>query len=72
MAGRRDGPLMKDKDKDKDKVRSRIVFAIVVGVTLGCVFAFLYPHGLFSADSPIQNRRFGKSDLKVRILLLLN
>ncbi|KAK4599683.1 hypothetical protein RGQ29_009640 [Quercus rubra] len=63
MAGRRDGPLM--KDKDKDKVRSRIVFAIVVGVTLGCVFAFLYPHGLFSADSPIQNRRFGKSDLKV-------
>jgi len=65
MAGRRDGPLMKDKDKDKDKVRSRIVFAIVVGVTLGCVFAFLYPHGLFTADSPIQNRRFGKSDLKV-------
>ncbi|KAK9075532.1 hypothetical protein SSX86_003856 [Deinandra increscens subsp. villosa] len=48
---------------------SRIVFAIVIGILLGCIFAILYPHGLFSGDfysaSQLQSRRRSKSDVQI-------
>ncbi|XP_027163029.1 arabinosyltransferase RRA2-like [Coffea eugenioides] len=44
MGGRRDGPLMRSNEKGR---RSRIAAAIAIGVVFGCVFALLYPHGLF-------------------------
>lgn len=69
MAGRRDGSLMRDKGPSPRG--SRIAAAIVIGVLFGCVFAVLYPHGLFSSDLTIQNRRIGKSDVQVRILVPL-
>ncbi|KAJ0087243.1 hypothetical protein Patl1_09109 [Pistacia atlantica] len=54
MAGRR--------DKVQSIRGSRIVVAIVIGVLVGCVFAFLFPHGFFSSNPPIQNRRTIKSN----------
>ncbi|XP_062159311.1 arabinosyltransferase RRA3-like [Alnus glutinosa] len=63
MAGRRDGSLMRDKGQSPRG--SRIVVAIVIGVLLGCVFAVLYPHGLFSSHPPIQSRQIGKSDVQI-------
>ncbi|CAI9116696.1 OLC1v1017918C6 [Oldenlandia corymbosa var. corymbosa] len=52
------------KDKHNQSVRgSRIAIAIVIGVFLGCVFAFLYPNGLFSSatsDLPPRNRKVSK------------
>lgn len=59
MAGRR--------EKYSQSLRgSRIVIAIVIGVLLGCVFAFLFPHGFFSSsDPPTRNRRLSKSSLQV-------
>ncbi|KAM1725419.1 hypothetical protein FF2_016040 [Malus domestica] len=63
MAGRREGSLMRDKTQSFRG--SRIVTAIVMGILLGCVFAFLFPHGFLSSYPPIQNRRFGKSDLQI-------
>ncbi|PQQ13605.1 arabinosyltransferase RRA3 [Prunus yedoensis var. nudiflora] len=62
MAGRRDGSLMRDKTQSFRG--SRIVTAIVVGVLLGSVCAFFFPHGFISSDPPIQSRRFGKLDLQ--------
>lgn len=63
MAGRRDGSLMRDKGPSPRG--SRIAAAIVIGFLFGCVFAVLYPHGLFSSDLTIQNRRIGKSDVQI-------
>ncbi|XP_059445426.1 arabinosyltransferase RRA3-like isoform X2 [Corylus avellana] len=48
MSSRRDGPLMRNTAQSLDKSRVAITAAIGVGVLLGCVFAFLFPHGLFS------------------------
>ncbi|KAF3446287.1 hypothetical protein FNV43_RR11466 [Rhamnella rubrinervis] len=64
MAGRRDGSLMRDKSQS---VRgSRILVAIAIGILLGCVFAFLFPHGLLnSSDPPKRSRRIGKLDLQM-------
>lgn len=58
MAGR--------KDKAQSARASRVLIAIAIGVFLGCLFAFFYPHGLFSSDLPIQNRRLGKSQFQVQ------
>ncbi|XP_038905517.1 arabinosyltransferase RRA2-like [Benincasa hispida] len=58
MAGR--------KDKAQSTRVSRVLIAIVIGVLLGCFFAFFYPHGLFASDLPIQNRRLGKSEFQVQ------
>ncbi|KAL8197948.1 hypothetical protein R6Q57_016478 [Mikania cordata] len=48
---------------------SRIIVAIVIGILLGCIFAVLYPHGLFSGDSysasRFQSRRLSKSNLQI-------
>ncbi|GFQ01243.1 hypothetical protein PHJA_002268200 [Phtheirospermum japonicum] len=44
---------------------SRIAAAIGIGVTLGCVFAFLFPHGFFSSNQPTQIRPLLNSNLQV-------
>ncbi|XP_057469553.1 arabinosyltransferase RRA3-like [Actinidia eriantha] len=55
MAGRR--------EKNGQSFRgSRITVAIAIGVLLGCVFAFLYPHGFFN---PASNRPFSNSDVQI-------
>ncbi|KAF4368068.1 hypothetical protein F8388_002679 [Cannabis sativa] len=63
LGGRRDGPLMREKGHTGSG--SRIAIAIVIGILLGCVFAVLYPYGLFVSDSINQNRRIDRhSDLQ--------
>ncbi|MCL7037182.1 hypothetical protein MKW94_028620 [Papaver nudicaule] len=65
MSGRRDGSLMRS---NVHAIRgSRIAIAIGIGILLGCVFAFCYPHGFFASNyvSPIQNRRISKTNLQV-------
>jgi hypothetical protein len=48
MAGRRESPLMRGGGAGPPLSRgSRIAAAVVVGVALGCLCAFLYPAGLF-------------------------
>ncbi|XP_058069097.1 arabinosyltransferase RRA3-like [Magnolia sinica] len=39
---------------------SRIAVAVGIGISLGCVFAFLFPHGFFGSDPPRehQNSKF--------------
>uniref|UniRef100_A0A5B7A4B2 Glycosyltransferase n=1 Tax=Davidia involucrata TaxID=16924 RepID=A0A5B7A4B2_DAVIN len=63
MAGRREGSLMRDKSQSLRG--SRIAIAIAIGVLLGCVCAFLYPHGFFNPDPPSQSRRLSKSNLQI-------
>ncbi|KAK6938791.1 Nucleotide-diphospho-sugar transferase [Dillenia turbinata] len=46
MAFRRDGLLMRNNGHSLRG--SRIAAAIAIGVLLGCIFAFLYPHGFFA------------------------
>ncbi|KAM7514152.1 hypothetical protein LguiA_003735 [Lonicera macranthoides] len=54
------------KEKYSQPMRgSRIAVAIGIGIVLGCVFAFLFPHGLFTPTPPIQSRRLSKSNLQV-------
>ncbi|XP_020210516.1 arabinosyltransferase RRA3 [Cajanus cajan] len=51
MAGRRDALLT--REKGQSAVGSRIVGAVVLGVLIGCVFAFFSPNGFFtSAPTP--------------------
>ncbi|KAK7257926.1 hypothetical protein RIF29_32258 [Crotalaria pallida] len=45
MFGRREGPLMRNSAQSLRK--SRVITAIVIGVFIGCVFAFLFPNGFF-------------------------
>ncbi|XP_010244320.1 PREDICTED: arabinosyltransferase RRA3-like [Nelumbo nucifera] len=63
MLGRRDGPLMRNNGQSLRG--SRIVFAIAVGILLGCAFAFLFPHGFFGSDPPAQGRRLPRTSLQV-------
>ncbi|XP_041015788.1 arabinosyltransferase RRA2-like [Juglans microcarpa x Juglans regia] len=58
MTGRRDVLLMRNT---LPKSRVAIGVAIAVGVLLGCVFAFLFPHGLF-LPTPILTHTISKSD----------
>ncbi|XP_022141157.1 arabinosyltransferase RRA3-like [Momordica charantia] len=58
MAGR--------KDKAQSARVSRVAVAIGIGILIGCVFAFLHPHGFFDSDLPIRNRRLGKSEFQVQ------
>lgn len=48
---------------------SKIAIAIAVGISVGCVFAFLYPNGLFfsasSSDPPPRNRPLAKLSSQV-------
>ncbi|XVF73707.1 hypothetical protein PTKIN_Ptkin13bG0004400 [Pterospermum kingtungense] len=57
MAGRR--------EKGQSLRGSRIAIAIVIGVLLGCVIAFFFPHGLINPTPSVQNRRFGKSSFQI-------
>ncbi|KAI8025789.1 Arabinosyltransferase RRA3 [Camellia lanceoleosa] len=62
MAIRREGPLMRNGGYSLRG--SRLAVAIAIGVAIGCIFAFLYPHGLFDS-TPIRTNRIAKSDLQV-------
>ncbi|KAJ3673161.1 hypothetical protein LUZ60_006535 [Juncus effusus] len=55
MAGRREGPLMRANGLPSRG--SKIAVAVAVGVLLGCIFAFLYPDGLFRSS---RGSRFGQ------------
>ncbi|KAJ3697881.1 hypothetical protein LUZ61_001586 [Rhynchospora tenuis] len=48
MAGRREGPLMRVAGQHSRG--SRIAAAVVVGVLIGCVLAFLYPDGFVKSS----------------------
>lgn len=50
---------------------SRILAAIGVGILVGCVFAFLFPHGFFSSIQPSQIRTASNSNLEVTIFSVL-
>ncbi|KAH7653891.1 Fucosylgalactoside 3-alpha-galactosyltransferase protein [Dioscorea alata] len=50
MAARRDGPLMRGAASTPSR-RTRLLLAIVVGLLVGCVCAYLYPDGLFRSSS---------------------
>ncbi|ONK58599.1 uncharacterized protein A4U43_C09F14720 [Asparagus officinalis] len=50
MAGRREAPLMRGAGGSSRG--SRIAMAVAIGITLGCVCAFLFPDGLFRPHSP--------------------
>ncbi|CAM8936611.1 unnamed protein product [Rhodiola kirilowii] len=45
-------------------VRSRVMGAVAVGVLLGCVFAWLYPHGLFKSDPDVVRRAASNSGVQ--------
>ncbi|KAL5704812.1 Arabinosyltransferase rra3 [Ranunculus cassubicifolius] len=52
MSGRREGSLMRN---NTNSIRgSKIAIAIGIGVLLGCVFAFFFPHGFFVTDPAFQ------------------
>ncbi|XP_059635241.1 arabinosyltransferase RRA3-like [Cornus florida] len=59
--GRREGSSMKSQSLRG----SRIAFAILIGVLLGCVCAFLFPHGLLTPNPQNLNRRLAKSNLQI-------
>ncbi|KAK8518896.1 hypothetical protein V6N13_017838 [Hibiscus sabdariffa] len=52
MDGRREWPPMRNTSHSAAK--SRILMAVSVGVSLGCLFVFLYPHGFLSSSSSQQ------------------
>lgn len=65
------GPVGRRGTNASQSIRgSRIAVAIVIGVLLGCIFAVLYPHGLFSdisnPTSHFRSRRLSKSNPKVQ------
>ncbi|CAM8939217.1 unnamed protein product [Rhodiola kirilowii] len=45
-------------------VRSRVMGAVAVGVLLGCVFSWLYPHGLFKSDPDVVRRAASNSGVQ--------
>ncbi|KAK4434502.1 Arabinosyltransferase RRA3 [Sesamum alatum] len=56
----------RDKSSSQSSSRgSRIAAAIGIGVVVGCIFAFLFPHGFFSSNPPAQIRPLSKSNLEV-------
>ncbi|KAI4298368.1 hypothetical protein L6164_031939 [Bauhinia variegata] len=50
MIGRREGPLMRNNNTHSLR-KSRIAIAIVIGIFIGCVCAFLFPNGFFVSNS---------------------
>ncbi|KAK9129938.1 hypothetical protein Sjap_010425 [Stephania japonica] len=63
MTNRRDGLLTRNSGGQSRG--SRIAIAVGIGVLLGCVFAFFFPHGFFTPDLPNQGRRFAKASFQV-------
>lgn len=53
MGGRRDGLMRSSSNSCNQSLRaSRVGIAIAIGVLMGCVFAFFYPHGFFHPYYP--------------------
>ncbi|KAI3460308.1 hypothetical protein Pfo_016971 [Paulownia fortunei] len=55
----------REKSGQSSILGSRIAVAIGIGVVVGCVFAFLFPHGFFSSNPPTQIRPLSNSNLQV-------
>ncbi|XP_051150043.1 arabinosyltransferase RRA3 [Andrographis paniculata] len=55
----------RDKSNPSSVRGSRIVAAIGIGIAMGCVFAFLFPHGFFSSNPAAQIRPLANTNLKV-------
>ncbi|GAV90582.1 Nucleotid_trans domain-containing protein [Cephalotus follicularis] len=53
------------RDKGRAIRGSGIAIAILIGIALGCIFAFFFPHGFFGPDWPTQTRPFSKSTLQI-------
>ncbi|XVE94750.1 hypothetical protein REPUB_Repub02eG0035900 [Reevesia pubescens] len=53
------------REKGQSLRGSRIAIAIVIGVVLGCVIAFFFPHGLINPTPSVLNRRIGKSNFQI-------
>ncbi|KAG8377750.1 hypothetical protein BUALT_Bualt08G0065500 [Buddleja alternifolia] len=60
MAGAR-----REKSSQSSILGSRIAVAIGIGIVAGCIFAFVFPNGFFSANPPPQSRLLSKSNLEV-------
>lgn len=43
---------MRNNSSNQSLLKSRIAIAIAIGMFLGCIFAFFFPHGIFSSNSP--------------------
>lgn len=43
---------MRNNSSNQSLLKSRIAIAIAIGMFLGCIFAFFFPHGMFSSNSP--------------------
>ena len=71
MIGRREGPLMRNNTHSLQK--SKVLFAISIGVFIGCVFAFVFPNGFFASNS-IPRRSFNLvgSKIQVQNLIFMN
>ncbi|XP_057973257.1 arabinosyltransferase RRA3-like [Malania oleifera] len=63
MAGRRVGSLIRSTGQSLRG--SRIAAAVIVGVIVGCVFAFLFPHGFFPSDPQATRPRISKSNPQI-------
>ncbi|KAK9164090.1 hypothetical protein Syun_004992 [Stephania yunnanensis] len=63
MTNRRDGLLTRNSGGQSRG--SRIAIAVGIGVLLGCVFAFFFPHGFFTPDLADQGRRIAKASFQV-------
>ncbi|KDP46226.1 hypothetical protein JCGZ_10066 [Jatropha curcas] len=65
MIGRREGALMRNSNTAHSLRKSRIAIAIAIGIFLGCVFAFFFPHGMFFSISQFRSRHLSNSISKV-------
>ncbi|CAL0304225.1 unnamed protein product [Lupinus luteus] len=64
MLGRREGPLMRNNAHSLRK--SRIITAIVIGILIGCFFAFLFPNGFFVPHTVTPNRHISLAGSKTQ------
>ncbi|CAA0813328.1 Nucleotide-diphospho-sugar transferase family protein [Striga hermonthica] len=55
----------REKGSQSSSRGSRIAAAVGIGVALGCVFAFLFPHGFFSSNQLTRVRSLSNSNLQV-------
>ncbi|KAL0366122.1 UNVERIFIED_CONTAM: Arabinosyltransferase RRA2 [Sesamum radiatum] len=54
----------RDKSSQLSNRGSRIAAAIGIGVIVGCIFAFLFPHGFFSSNPAAQIQPLSNSNLQ--------
>ncbi|KAK1274739.1 hypothetical protein QJS04_geneDACA001742 [Acorus gramineus] len=60
MMGRREGSLLRSPPSTAMR-GSRIAIAVAIGVFFGCIFALLFPNGLFRFDSSQEHRITSRS-----------